>query len=42
MRIANISFLGAASKHDDMVEKKGISNIVSYDMLALPRYREAL
>jgi hypothetical protein len=42
MRIANISFLGASEKHDQMVEKKGISNIVSYDMMALPRYREAV
>ena len=33
MRIANISFLAYKRKHDKMVAKKGISNVVCYDML---------
>ena len=42
LRIANISFLASSEKHDAAVEQKGISNIITYEMLALPRYREQL
>lgn len=42
MRIANISFLAFQKLHEEMVEGKGISNCVCYDMLALPRYKEDL
>lgn len=42
MRIAKISFLAHKKKHLAMVESKGISNVVCYDMLALPRYRDEL
>ena len=42
MRIANLGFLAYKQKYDKMVEEKGISNIVCYDMLALPRYKELL
>jgi hypothetical protein len=40
MRIANISFLAYAKRHEIMVENKGISNTVCYDMLAQSKYRE--
>jgi hypothetical protein len=42
MRIAKISFLAFKRKHQQMVEEKGITNVVCYDILALPRYRELL
>ncbi len=42
MRIANIGFLANKEKYEALVEEKGISNIVCYDMLALPRYKEQL
>ena len=42
MRIANISFLAFKKKHEQMVAGKGISNVVCYDMLAQPKYKELL
>jgi hypothetical protein len=42
MRIANISYLGNKKRHDKMVEQKGISNVVSYDLLAQTKYRGML
>ena len=41
-RIANISFLANKKRHEMMVQTKGISNTVCYDMLAQPKYREYL
>lgn len=34
MRVANISFLAHKKRHEMMVDKKGISNVVCYDMLS--------
>ena len=42
MRIANISYLAHYKKHENMVEKKGISNTAFYDLLAQAKYRSQL
>jgi len=38
MRIAKVGFLAHKRKHELMVEKKGISNTVCYEMLAQTKY----
>jgi len=42
MRVANISFLAHKKRHEMMVDKKGISNTVCYDMLAQQKYQSLL
>ncbi|CDW91332.1 UNKNOWN [Stylonychia lemnae] len=42
MRIANISYLAYKSKHEQMVEEKGLQTVGCYELLAQPKYKELL